>query len=174
MKLNQINEALNHQITGGSDYHWNCYPDARFLDYESEYAHVSVLYSTVDQTVYQADASIKRNVWPDDERYDKPYRWTNPAFKDAYLNEAKERNIDPNQAWDDVKWIELETDNDFLEKAKAMFNGDYWDTRVQLPIDLEDDLLFQLAMEAHKRDVTLNKMVEIVLQEAINKHKETV
>jgi hypothetical protein len=171
MKLNQVNEAMDHQITGGSDYHWNCFPNARFLDYESEYAHVSVLYSTVDQTVYQADASIKRDVWPNDERYDKPYRWTNPAFNDAYLNEAKERKLDPDQAWDDVKWVLLETAEDFLEKAKAMFNGDYWDTRVQVPVDLDDGTILQLALEAHKRDITLNKMVEIVLQEAIDRYK---
>ncbi len=171
MKLNQVNEAMDHQITGGSDYHWNCFPNARFLDYESEYAHVSVLYSTVDQTVYQADTSIKRNVWPDDERYDKPYRWTNPAFKDVYINEAKERNVDPNQAWDDVKWIELETVEDFLEKAKAMFNGDYWDTRVQIPVDLDDGTILKLAIEAHKRDITLNKMIELILQEMIDKYK---
>jgi hypothetical protein len=168
MKLAQINEALNHQITGGSEYGWHCFPDARFLDYESEYAHVSILYSTTDQTVYQADTSIKRDMWSKDE---KPYRWTNPLFKDAYLNEAKERNIDPDQAWDDVKWVELEVAEDFLEKAQAMFNGDEWDSRIQVPLDLDNDLLLQLAMEAHKRDITLNKMVEIILQQAIDHHK---
>jgi hypothetical protein len=169
MKLNQINEAMNHQITGGSEYQWQCFPDARFLDYESEHAHVSILYSTVDQIVYQADASIKREVWPDDKRFDKPYRWTNPIFKDAYINESKERNIDPDQAWDDVKWVELEVAEDFLEKAQAMFNGDEWDSRIQVPLNLDDDLLLQLAMEAHKRDITLNKMVEIMLIEVINR-----
>jgi hypothetical protein len=168
MKLAQINEAMNHKITGGSEYQWQCFPDARFLDYESEYAHVSILYSTVDQTVYQADTSIKRDMWSKDE---KPYRWTNPLFKDTYLNEAKERNIDPDQAWDDVKWVELEVAEDFLEKAQAMFNGDEWDSRIQVPLDLDNDLLLQLAMEAHKRDITLNKMVEIVLQQAIDTHK---
>ncbi len=166
MKLAQINEALNHQITGGSEYGWHCFPDARFLDYESEYAHVSILYSTTDQTVYQADTSIKRDMWSKDE---KPYRWTNPLFKDAYLNEAKERNVDPDHAWDDVKWVELEVDEDFLEKAHAMFNGDEWDDRIQVPIDLDDDLILQLAMEAHKRDITLNKMVEMILLEVINR-----
>jgi hypothetical protein len=49
-----------------------------------------------------------------------------------------------------------------------MFNGDEWDSRIQVPLDLDNDLLLQLAMEAHKRDITLNKMVEIVLQEAID------
>ena len=160
MKLNQINDAMNHQITGGSEYGWHCFPDARFLDYESEYAHVSILYSTTNQTVYQADASIKREAWPNDDRYDKPYRWTNPEFKDDYLNEAKERNVDPNQAWED-----------FLEKAKAMFTGNYWDTRIQIPVDLDDDTILKLSMEAHKRDITLNNMIELILRELIDKHK---
>jgi hypothetical protein len=28
-----------------------------------------------------------------------------------------------------------------------------------------------LAMEAHKRDITLNKMVEVILQQVINEHE---
>lgn len=168
MHLSKVNEALQHKIVSGSEYQWNCFPDARFLDYESDYAHFTVLYSTTTQTVYQADASIKRDMWAQDE---KPYRWTHPMFKDAYLNEAKERNVDPNQAWDDVNWVELDVAEDWLEKATSMFNGEEWDDRVQVPLDLSDDLILQLAMEAHKRDITLNKMVEIVLQEAIERHR---
>lgn len=167
MKLSKVNEAFDHKITSGSDYGWNCFPDARFLDYESDYAYVTVLYSTVTQEIYQADASVKREMWSEDSA---PYRWTNPLFNDAYLAEAKERNVDPDQAWDDIKWISLEVEEDFLEKATAMFNGDEWDERVQVPLDLEDDLVLQLAMEAHKRDITLNKMVEIVLREAIDRY----
>jgi hypothetical protein len=169
MKLSQVNEAMNHKIVGGSDYQWNCFPNARFLDYESDYAHVGILYSTVTQEVYQADVNIKLDMWAQDE---KPYRWTNPSWKDGYLNEAKERNIDPDQAWDDVKYVGLEVAEDFLEKATAMFNGEEWDERIVVPLDLDDDVLLQLAMEAHKRDITLNKMVEIVLREAIEHHKE--
>ncbi len=67
MKLNEVNEALDHKITGGSDYQWNCYPEGRYLDYESDFAHVSVLYSTTDQTVYQAEVSVKREAWDEDK-----------------------------------------------------------------------------------------------------------
>ena len=167
MYLSQTNQAFNHKITSGSEYQWNCFPDARFLDYESDYAHATVLYSTETQEIYQADVSVKRDAWAEDK---KPYRWTNPSFKDAYLSEAKERNVDPDQAWDDAKYVDLEVEEDFFEKAIAMFNGEDFDTRVQIELDLEDDLILQLAMEAHKRDVTLNKMVEIVLQKAIDHH----
>jgi hypothetical protein len=45
------------------------------------------------------------------------------------------------------------------------------DNRVEVEINLEESEILQLAMEAHKRDITLNKMVEIILQEVIDKHK---
>lgn len=172
MKLGQINEAMDHKITSGSEHGWTCWDDARYLDYESDFAHVSVVYNTKTQNIYQAEVSIKTEMWSEDMR---PYRWLNPLTKDAYVSEATKRGTDPNQAWDDVKWLDLETEEDFLEKATAIFNGeDNFDTRIQVPLDLEDDLLLHLAVEAHKRDITLNKMVEIVLQEAIDRHKEKV
>lgn len=171
MKLGQVNEAMDHKITSGSEYGWTCWDDARYLDYESDYAHVSVVYNTKTQNIYQAEVSVKARMWPSDMR---PYRWLDPLNKEAYVEEARIRGIDPNQAWDNVSWVDLETEEDFLEKATAIFNGkDDFDTRIQVPVDLEDDILLQLALEAHKRDITLNKMVEITLQEVINRHKET-
>ena len=87
------------------------------------------------------------------------------------MSEAKERNVDPDQAWDDVKWIDLDVGDDWLEKATAMFNGEEFDTRVQMEVDLDDDLILHLAKEAHKRDITLNKMIEVILQEMIDRHR---
>lgn len=167
MKLGQINEAMDHKITEGSEYGWHCWDNARYLDYESEYAHVSVVYNTKTQEIYQAEVTSK------EYKGINPYRWLNPTHKEAMFLESNERSVDPNQAWDDVKWTDLEVEEDWLEKATAIFNGQEFDNRIQVPLDLEDDLLLHLAMEAHKRDITLNKMVEIVLQEAIDKHKET-
>ena len=168
MKLSQINEVLGHRITGGSEYQWNCYPDGRYLDYESDFAHVSILYSTVDQTVYQAEVSVKREAWDENK---KPYRWLNPDYVDALYKESKKRKVDTDIAWDDVKWIDLEMAEDFLEKATAIFNGEEYDTRVKIEFDLDDSSILKLATEAHKRDITLNKMIEIILQEVIDRHR---
>ena len=163
MFLKEVNEALDHKIVGGSEYGWNCYPDARFMDYESEYAHVGVLFSTVTQEIYSAEINDKADKY-------KPYRWLNPNHLDAYLAEAEQRGVDPNQAWDDTIWYDLEVAEDWLDKAHSIFNGLEFDDRVMLQLDLENDLLLNLAMEAHKRDITLNKMIEIILQEVIDKH----
>lgn len=49
------------------------------------------------------------------------------------------------------------------------------DNRVEIELDLNEHEIYLLAMEAHKRDITLNKMIESILQEVVDKHKkETV
>ena len=45
------------------------------------------------------------------------------------------------------------------------------DNRVEVELDLDEHEIYQLAMEAHKRDIMLNKMIEGILQEVIDKHK---
>ena len=170
MHLRQINEITAHQIVGGSDYQWHCYPDARMLDYESDCAYINVVYSTRNQEIYDANVSINPDAWGKEDKDMRPYRWLNPKYKEAYQQECKTRKIKKNIAWDDVKYIDLEVAEDFLEKAIAIFNGESHDTRVQVPIELEDDVMLQLCMEAHKHDITLNKMVEKVLLEVIKTH----
>jgi hypothetical protein len=48
-----------------------------------------------------------------------------------------------------------------------MFAGETFDTRIQVPVELDNDTLLKLTMEAHKRDITLNKMIEEILRELI-------
>ena len=87
----------------------------------------------------------------------------NPKYKEAMYKEARDRRIDADRAWDVTMWYDLETQEDWLEKAGAMFAGLEFDTRVQVPLNLEKDELYKLMTMAHERDVTLNKMVEIIL-----------
>lgn len=158
MNLREITQTLDFRITGGSEYQWACYgADVRYLDFESDYASVSVIFDSVDQTVYSVDICTK------EIGSIKPYRWLNSDYKDAYYKEAKKRNIDADIAWDDVKWYDLDVEEDFLEKAHAIFNGEEFDNRIQVPLDLDNDTVLALALEAHKRDITINKMVEIIL-----------
>ena len=67
----------------------------------------------------------------------------------------------------------MESADDFLEKALAIFNGDdSFDKRIQVPLDLNEDEILKIALMAHKRDITLNKMVEEIIQLAIEEYKE--
>jgi len=165
MHLSKVNEALNHKIVGGSEHQWNCWDNARFLDYESDYAHASVVFNSQTQEVYCADVTDKLNEIT-------PYRWLNPEFKEVYFKECKKRKVKKNIAWDDVKWCDLETQNDWLKKAQAIMRGEEFDRRIEVPLTLGDDEMWQLFTMAHENDVTLNKMVEIILQEVIDSHQK--
>jgi hypothetical protein len=168
MQLSEINNTFQHQITGGSDYGWDCYGSNTWsIDYTSKYAHGYVIFDTVTQKVYEVNVSPAFRVKDTDEPEPKPYRYIDPDFRVSYETEAKDRLVDADQAWDDVKWVDLETEEDFIDKASKMFVGQIFDTRVVVPVDLDSDTMLKLAMEAHNRDITLNQMVEELLRELI-------
>ena len=168
MKQKDVNEALDHRITDGSEYQWKCYPTARYLDYDTPFGHVSVVFSTVNQEIYEATIEIK-------DTDSRPYRWLNPETKQAMFDEADARAVDKDNAWDDVNWIDLETEEDFLEKAKAIMNGEKFDKRIQVPIELSDEDFLALAKMAHERDITFNEMICETLREVIKglQHEKT-
>lgn len=164
MHLSKVNEALDHKISGGSEYGWTCWPNARWLDYESDYAHASVVFNAQTQEVYTAEVNDKENKY-------RPYRWLNPIYKEDMYREARKRRIEANRAWDNVMWTDLEVQEDWLDKARAIMRGEEFDERIEVPLDLDDETLMRLFMMAHERDITLNQMVEIALEEVIARHK---
>jgi hypothetical protein len=161
MNIKEINEILDHRIVEGSEYCWSCYPNGRFLDYSSEHAQVSVVFSPENQRVYQAE------IWPSEQSQLPIYRWIDPEFLPQYKAECKARGKEFDVALDAIKFIDLEVEVDFLEKARAIFNNKEFDPRILVQLDLEDDVILQLAMEAHKRDITINQMVDQILRTAM-------
>jgi hypothetical protein len=109
-----------------------------------------------------------------DYKNNRAYRLVNPDHVRAIEQEAQRRGVDYKSAWDDVNWVDLDTDEDFLEKAQAIFQGQDYDTRVQVPLDLDDKTLFQLMHMAHESDVTLNQKVEEILRDVIEQHNNTM
>lgn len=165
MQLSEVNNTFQHKITDGSEYLWNCYGDnVRTIDYTSKHACGYVVFDTETHEVFEVSVSPVAGAWDIEP---KPYRYINPEHRMSYETEAEDRHVDPNVAWDDVKWVDLETEEDFVEKASKMFNGESFDTRISIPVELDDDTLLKLTMEAHKRDITLNKMIEEILRELI-------
>ena len=106
------------------------------------------------------------------ESEDRPYRWLNPDTKQVMFDEASYRNVDRDIAWDNIKWVSLETEEDFLEKANSIFKGQPFDTRVSVPLDLNDEELFAMMKLAHQRDITLNQLMVEVLQAAIDSNTQ--
>jgi hypothetical protein len=156
-------ELVNYRITEGCDYGWQCYgPDVYQLDSwngEQDGHSFTIIFDTRDQTVYEVQAH--------DYVHNRAYRMINEDYAKKMKKEAKKRDVDRNQAWDDVNYTDLEVDDDFIQKCLAIREGEDYDTRVSVPLELGDDEMFQLMKMAHEQDITLNQLVEQLLRRVI-------
>jgi hypothetical protein len=163
--LKQWMEAVDYRITEGGEYGWTCYgSNAYSLDSwngDHEGHSFSIYFDTKTQEVYEVQAH--------DFKRQRAYRIINPQYKAAHDTEAAGRDVVADNAWDEVSFVELETDEDWLDKARAIFNDEEYDNRVGVPLDLPDNILFELMRQAHEQDITLNQLVEKVLVSEIAK-----
>jgi hypothetical protein len=83
----------------------------------------------------------------------------NPDYVKKHSKEAKARGINLTEAWDEVNYVDLDVVDDFIQKALAIKAGETYDTRVMMQFDLPNDLLLQVALQAHAEDITLNEYI---------------
>ena len=162
LTLPEFFELIEHRVTGGSEFQWQCYGHhAYVIDSDGANHHFSVVFDRDNQTVYEVTVCDYAN--------DRAYRMINPDFKFGHDDEAAGRGVPANQAWEDVCYVDLDVDDDFIQKSLAIRDGKTYDTRVQLELDLDDDLLFGLMKLAHQQDITLNQLIEQILREMIDR-----
>lgn len=158
-------EVTNYRITEGSDFGWRCFgPNVYCLDSWSgtqDGYSIGVVFDTKNQTVYKFEAH--------DYGKENSYRWVHPDWREIYNNDAKNRGVDNDQAYDDIDYIDLEVAEDILEKAQAIVDGIDYDTRVQVPLDLPESVINKLFRMAHAQDITFNELVENLLREEIER-----
>lgn len=161
-------ELVGYRITEGSTYMWQCYgSDAYALDSwngEQDGHSFTVIFDTKDQTVYEVQAH--------DYVHNRAYRMINQDFRKKNKKEAKRRDVDKDLAWehDDgtpLNYVDLEVDDDFIQKCLAIRAGEDYDTRVSVPVDFSDEELLQYMKLAHERDVTFNKFIEEALRHVL-------
>jgi hypothetical protein len=167
--LKTFMELINYRITEGDNFLWNCFGDNVYQFSSWNGIHgtggwsANVVFSTKTNEVFCVEVC--------DYTRDRAYRIIHPDYVKAHHAEAPRRSSSPNMAWDDVYFVDLEVDQDWINKATAIISGKDYDTRVSVPLDLEDNELFALMMQAHERDITLNQLVEDILKAVIEKEK---
>jgi hypothetical protein len=165
INLKEWMELVDYKITEGSDYGWGCYgPNSFTLDSwngvhgKGGYSF-SIVFSTKSQKIYEVSMCDYTN--------DRAYRMINPKFQEKHRKEAEMRDVNLNEAWDDVDYVDLDVVDDFIQKALAIRAGESYDTRVQVQVDFSDEDLLQYMKIAHERDITFNQLVEDALRQAI-------
>jgi len=160
INLREFFELIDYCINEGSDYGWECYGGhAHAIDHTADDYSLTVIFDRQDQTVYEVTVCDYRN--------DRAYRMIHPDYQAAHTAEAQERGVAADQAWDEAKYVDLEADDDFVEKAQAIIAGEDYDTRISIPIDLPEHELLELFKMAHARDMTFNNFVVEIVSEKI-------
>jgi hypothetical protein len=162
--LKDFMQVTDYRITEGSDYGWSCYGNNAYtLDSwngDNDKGHsIVVTFDRVTQEVYEAQIHDYRN--------ERGYRLFNPAYKAAHDAEAESRNVSHKEAWDEVDYVDLDVDSDFMEKAAAVVADEDYDTRIKISVDLPEEDLFALMKMAHEKDVTFNSFLESVLRDEL-------
>ena len=161
--LKEWMEIVNYRITEGSAYGWQCYgADAYMLDSwngEHDGHSFTIIFDTKTQVVYEAQAH--------DYVHNRAYRMINEDFRKKNKKEARRRAVNKDEAWDDVRYVDLDVDDDFIQKCLAIRAGEDYDTRVSVPVDFTDQELLEYMKLAHERDITFNQLVEQALRLAI-------
>jgi len=156
--LKEWMEVSNYRITEGSDYYayGGAYALSSWNGEQNGYS-LEIIFDQKTQTVYEVQAC--------DYRHNRAYRLINELHKEEHRDD---------EAWDDTKWVDLEADDDWIQKALAIVAGEDYDTRVSVPMDFSDEELLQYMKLAHEQDITFNQLVERALREAINRAGITV
>lgn len=159
ISLKEWMEVVGYRITEGSEgyYHEfgpNCHCLSAWNGDHNGWSF-NIVFDTKDQTVYIAEACDYKN--------QRAYRLINPDYKQAYMKSIKKEDW-RDQAWDDVNFVDLEVDDDWIQKALAIVAGDDYDTHVSIPLNLDKENLHQLMLLAHENDLTLNQYVEKILR----------
>ena len=160
-------ELVDYKITEGSDYGWQCYgPNAYCLDSWNGVHGVggysfSIVFSTKTQKVYEVSMCDYTN--------DRAYRMIVENKREKHRKESEHKSVLANQAWDDVDYVDLEVDDDFIQKALAIKAGEDYDTSISVPIDLPDDLLMFAFKAAHAENITFNDWMNQMLRTFIDR-----
>ena len=156
--LKEWMEVSNYRITEGSDYYayGGAYALSSWNGEQNGYS-LEIIFDQKTQTVYEVQAC--------DYRHNRAYRLINELHKEEHRDD---------EAWDDTKWVDLEADDDWIQKALAIVAGEDYDTRVSVPMDFSDEELLQYMKLAHEQDITFNQLVERALREAIDRAGITV
>ena len=162
-------ELVDYKITEGDSYGWSCYGPNSYQLSSWNGVHgrggysFNIVFSTKSHKVYEVSVCDYTN--------DRAYRMINPNNVEKHRKEAKSRDVSMNEAWDDVDYVDLEVDDDFIQKCLAIKAGEDYDTRISVPLDLPDDLLLEAAMNAHRQGITLNDYINNALMELVEEFK---
>ena len=160
--LEQWMSAINYEIVEGWNPGWKTFGDythaysaTKSNSFGKYICELNCEFSKYTKEVFLIEAHDLVNR--------RSYRWIHDDFKKKYEEDFVKYGLEFDYALDDVKFIDLSAESDILRKTMSIYEGITYDERVEVPLDLNDDEIYELMKRAHEQDVTLNQYVTSIL-----------
>lgn len=172
----ELLKAANCKIINGSEFLWKCFGrNVYTIDLNVGKNGLcgngmSIIFDTQNQMVYCVECFSETHA----------FRWVHSEYADAYFNEHTMNGADPKYAFDNTKWIDVTDANTFLHIVKLIVNDedcsifiseendDDLDIKNEedeiVTLNLEKDLIADLAIMAHNSNMTLNDFINEILR----------
>lgn len=159
MNLEKLLYATECRISESSKYLWECYGEnARIIDFagpKEEESMISAIFDSKTRKVFEVNINTQN----------APIRWIDPEYIKGYQDESADKNIDFNNAWDDVEWTNLDTEESILIKIEEQYNT----KKCIVAVDLDDATQLALFKIAHKQGISIDELVNDILKSEIAK-----
>lgn len=111
-------KATGYRLRDVSKYGWDAYGIAAMwydAAIDVELGSAQMIVDTLSQQVCELNA-VDHSV----ATKQQAFRWVNPLYYGAHLNECKERGEDDEFAWDDVKWVHVTPEKIFARMRRVL------------------------------------------------------
>lgn len=154
MNVNNVLDTVKYRIAQSSPYLYQSFgmENPRIFDFFDIEEEVAGNF-TADESgkVYEIIAEIPN--------IGVCYRWVDPEFRNTLYQDSIKRGVDPTVAWEDVKFTEVESEENILFKVHCICNRIYVNASENLVQELSDTTLLKLAKIAAENDITINSVI---------------
>jgi hypothetical protein len=106
MKLESFLSQIEYKITDGSKFHWDCY-GLNAWSITSD--RVEAVFDRITLMIYEVSVHYASG---------DCYKWIDPEFVNAYVNESRSKGFDPWIAYDDVPYKQELLETEILSLIK--------------------------------------------------------
>lgn len=120
--INRFFYVVDYKIKDGSRFFWECYgPNSWSLScskgtYIESLYDIDVVFDRKTLLIYE----VNTNFYKDYEEIN--YRWIHPDYREKYIQEAKDVNQDPYIAYDDVKYTDVSSFEEWESKTREIID----------------------------------------------------
>ena len=115
MKLKKLLKLVDYKIYNGDKYLWSCYGDDAMVFEHGGYGDPS--YISPNENVLSLNSVVDMRTQKVREitccfyTHEVAFRWIDPDYVKAYKQEAKEKKVKQNEAWDGIEYVDVPLDS---------------------------------------------------------------